>query len=129
MKTIMKFFGVAALALSMPFMAGQASAAEARIDAPVQQSLTGNATHNKGMIVAKSDASGEKIVVAGRRGRWVGPAIVGGVALGLALGAANRAHAHDHRHYRGRYDRCDRWAHRCRRGNDNACYKLDRYCY
>lgn len=128
MKTIMKFFGVAALALSMPLFAGQASAAEARIDAPAQQSLTGNDTLNKG-IVAKADTGAEKIVVAGRRGRWVGPAIVGGVALGLALGAANRARADDRRYHRGRYDRCDRWAHRCRRGNDRACYKLDRYCY
>lgn len=134
MKSLMKFFGIAALALTMPMFAGQASAAEAVLKAPATQSLTGTVARDSGILagsgmLAKAD-TGEKIVVAGRRGRWVGPAIVGGVALGLALGAANRAHAHDHHHdYRGRYDRCDTWLHRCRRrGNDNACYKFDRYC-
>lgn len=131
---IMKFFGLAALALTMPLFAGQASAAEARVPQSATQSLTGTVARDSGILagsgmVAKAD-SAEKIVVAGRRGRWVGPAVVGGVALGLALGAASRAHAHDdHHHYRGRYDRCDTWLHRCRRhGNDNACYKFDRYC-
>jgi hypothetical protein len=128
MKSMMKFFGVVALALTMPLFAGTASAAEAVTAAPVTQSLTGAVAHNTG-LVAKAD-TGEKIVVAHRRGRWVGPAIVGGVALGLALGAANRAEARD-RHYDarvGQYEQCREWNYRCRRGGDGACYKFDRYC-
>lgn len=131
MKTLVKFLGVAALALTMPLFAGQASAAEAVLKAPAQTSLTGNVAESKGLLaqeqslVAKAD-TGEKIVVAHRRGRWVGPAIVGGVALGLALGAASRANAYEDRRYH--YDRCESWSHRCRHGNDRACYKFDRYC-
>lgn len=127
MKTMMKFLGVVALALTMPLFAGSASAAEAVLQTPANQSLTGAVARDSGLL-AKADTS-EKIVVAHRRGRWVGPAIVGGVALGLALGAANRAHARDHYDARyGRYDQCREWHHRCRRGRDGACYKFDRYC-
>ncbi len=127
MKTMMKFFGIVALALAMPLFAGTASAAEAVLETPAQQSLTGAIARDSGLI-AKAD-TGEKIVVAHRRGRWVGPAIVGGVALGLALGAASRANARDHYDARyGRYEQCRNWDRRCRHGNDGACYKFDRYC-
>lgn len=127
MKTMMKFLGVVALALAMPLFAGAASAAEAVLEAPGNQSLTGAIARDNGLI-AKAD-TGEKIVVAHGRGRWVGPAIVGGVALGLALGAANRAEARDRYDARqGRYEQCREWNYRCRRGGDGACYKFDRYC-
>lgn len=129
MKAMMKSFGVAAVVLTMPLLAAQASAAEAVLEAPAQPSLTGT-IQSKGILaqepnlVAKAD-NGEKIVVARRGGRWVGP-LVGGVALGLAIGAASRAHAYDY--YERRVDRCEAWAYRCRRGSDRACYKFDRYC-
>lgn len=63
-----------------------------------------------------------------------GGKIAAGIALGIAAGAlianSRRSHADDGYYVRrsGEYNRCERWAWKCDRGNDWACEKFDRNC-
>ncbi|MDX2290109.1 MAG: hypothetical protein NW217_14985 [Hyphomicrobiaceae bacterium] len=129
MKSLMKLAALAAMALSMSLSCNGASAAEARVPAAPQASLTGAVSVGEPKLIAKAPVE-EKIVVA-RRGRWIGPAIVGGVVAGALIAGAANAHARERRrdyYYDNGPSRCDRWYHRCNRGSDHACSKFYRYC-
>ncbi|MBU2583412.1 MAG: hypothetical protein KJ622_17015 [Alphaproteobacteria bacterium] len=132
MKTLMKFLGVALLALAMPLFAQSATAAEFRShEAGAAQALNGHATPAPKGLFAKAPEQ-KPIQVAGRRGRWLGPAIIGGVVAGALIAGAGRAHSYErHYHYsRPRYEsRCDRYLRHCDYGERWACHKYDRYCY
>ena len=58
-----------------------------------------------------------------------GPGIVAGTIIGLSAAAiianSSRANAYEHRRWR---ERCDRWAFRCNRGDDRACFAFDDEC-
>ncbi len=129
----MKFLGVAVLALGMPLFATAATAAEAPRPTATVQSLNGSGAGAPTGLLAKSNTqAAEKIVVARRwrrgRGRWIGPAIVGGVVAGALLSGAARAHERDY-YYRRRYgNRCERWLWKCDNGYGRACRKFYRYC-
>lgn len=131
MKTIAKYLGLAMIAVAMPLFAQSATAAEFRQpDVGKTQALNGQATPIPKGLFAKAPEP-KTIQVAGRRGRWVGPAIVGGIVAGALLSGAARAHEHRHYYYsRRRYvNRCDRYLWHCDNGERWACYKFDRYCY
>ena len=55
-----------------------------------------------------------------------GAGIVAGTIIGLSAAAiianSSRANAYEHRRWR---ERCDRWAFRCNRGDDRACFAFD----
>ena len=128
MKTVIKFFGLAVMAIAMPLFAQSATAAEFRqLDAKLS-GLTGHMTPAPMGVLAKAPEA-KKIVVAGRRGRWIGPAIVGGVIAGALLSGAARAHHERHYYTRDRYsNRCDRWLWKCEHGERWACRKFDYNC-
>lgn len=58
-----------------------------------------------------------------------GGGIIAGALIGLTAGAiianSSRADAYEHRRWR---ERCDRWAYRCNRGDNRACYAFDDNC-
>ena len=58
-----------------------------------------------------------------------GAGIVAGTIIGLSAAAiianSSRANAYEHRRWR---ERCDRWAFRCNRGDDRACFAFDDEC-
>ncbi len=128
MKSIAKFLGLAMVAIAMPVFVQSATAAEFRQPDATLSGLTGHMTPAPKGVLAKAP-SAEKIVVAGRRGRWVGPAIVGGIVAGALLSGAARSHHDRHYYTRDRYsNRCDRWLYKCERGYRWACRKFDYNC-
>lgn len=130
MTKLMKFLGAAILAIAVPLFAQSASAAEFRSpDAGTSIRINGQTTPAPKGLFAKAPEP-QKIQVAGRRGRWIGPAIIGGVVAGALLSGAARAHEDRYYYYsRRRYvNRCDRYLWRCDNGERWACYKFDRYC-
>lgn len=58
-----------------------------------------------------------------------GAGVAAGVFLGLTAAAiiANSSHANAEEHHRWR-ERCEHWAHRCNRGDDDACYAFHDRC-
>jgi hypothetical protein len=58
-----------------------------------------------------------------------GAGIVAGTIIGLSAAAiianSSRASAYEHQRWR---ERCDRWAFRCNRGDDRACFAFDDQC-
>lgn len=58
-----------------------------------------------------------------------GAGIVAGAIVGLTAAAiiANSSRASAYEHHRWR-ERCDRWAFRCNRGDDRACFAFDDEC-
>ena len=128
MKTLTKLLGFAALVVAMPIFATAASAAEARQPDTAAVSLNGAATAASIGILAKSTAKPQTIVVAGRRGRRVGAAIVGGVIAGALIAGAARAHDREYYYGRRYRHRCERWLWKCDEGYRYACRKFYRYC-
>ena len=59
-----------------------------------------------------------------RNGGLIAGAIVG-LTAGAIIASSSRANAEEHHRWR---IRCDRWAYRCHRGDDRACYALDNNC-
>ncbi|MEQ8824790.1 MAG: hypothetical protein RIC14_10485 [Filomicrobium sp.] len=135
MKVMVKYFVMAFVALALPFAAQSASAAEPRMPDQATQSLNGETAQAPLGLLAQAKSQPEKIVVAGRRGRRLGAAIVGGVIAGALIAGAARAHRYDHYDYDRRYyhrrryrNRCDRWLWKCDNGNRRACRKFDYNC-
>lgn len=132
MNAFTRFLGIAMLAIAVPLFATSASAAEVRHPGAAALTLNGQASPATGLF-AQSLPEGEKIVVAGRRGR-VGAAIVGGIIAGALIAGAARAHNRrgghvDYYYHRDRYDnRCERWLYKCDYGNRRACRKFYRHC-
>ena len=64
---------------------------------------------------------------AGRSSRWRRHRR--GTIIGLSAAAiianSSRASAYEHQRWR---ERCDRWAFRCNRGDDRACFAFDDQC-
>jgi hypothetical protein len=58
-----------------------------------------------------------------------GAGLVAGTIIGLSAAAiiANSRRVDAAEHHRWR-ERCDRWAYRCNRGDDRACYAFDDQC-
>lgn len=58
-----------------------------------------------------------------------GAGLVAGAIVGLSAAAiianSSRASAYEHSRWR---ERCDRWAFRCNRGDDRACFAFDDQC-
>ncbi|KUO57549.1 MAG: hypothetical protein APF80_09815 [Alphaproteobacteria bacterium BRH_c36] len=128
MKTLMRFLGLASLVAALPLLVQSASAAEFRQPGEQVSALNGHMSPAPKGLFAKAPEP-EKIVVAGRRGRWIGPAIIGGVVAGALLSGAARAHEDRYYYSRRRYgSRCDRYLWHCDNGERWACYKFDRYC-
>lgn len=130
MKTMIKYFALAVVALALPLSAQSATAAEMRQPGQAIQSLNGSAAKAPFGVLAQTKTEPQKIVVAGRGGR-IGAAIVGGIVAGALISGAVRAHEYDRRryYYRDRYsNRCDRWLWKCENGHRWACHKYDDYC-
>ena len=128
MKSLIKFLGLATLIAALPLLVQSASAAEFRQPGDNVSALNGHTSPAPKGLFAKAPEA-EKIVVAGRRGRWLGPAIIGGVVAGALLSGAARAHEDRYYYSRRRYEnRCERYLWHCDNGERWACYKYDRYC-
>jgi len=131
MTTLIRYLAMAAFALALPVFATTASAAEMRLATPEFAPVTGGTTMaHDGLLSAKAEP--EKIQVAGRRGRRLGAAIVGGIVAGALIAGAARAHKHRY-HYnhapRYRPGRCERLYWRCEDGIRRACRRYYRHCY
>ncbi len=132
MKTLTRFLAVVAVALALPVFAGSASAADIKLGAERMMPVTGGIARSHDGMLAKSFEPAP-IQVAGRRGRWIGPAIVGGIVAGALIAGSRRAHSREYRHYDHRpvrrSSRCDRLYWRCQDGVRRACYKYNNRCY
>ncbi|MDX2259862.1 MAG: hypothetical protein NW205_13230 [Hyphomicrobiaceae bacterium] len=128
MQSFTRFAAAAVLAAAMAFGATAVSAAEAPLPLEPKVSLTGAVAPLAPQLIAKAPEA-EKIVVA-RRGRWVGPAIVGGIVAGALIAGAARSHAHERSYYYRDHgpSRCERWHYKCDRGHGWACRNFYRYC-
>lgn len=128
MKMLIKLIALAALVAAMPFFDTAAWAAEARLPQATSVTLNGMSAPAPADLVADSNVKRQSIVVAGRRGRYLGPAIVGGVVAGALIAGAARAHEREYYYGRRYRYRCDRWLWRCEDGYRRACRKFYRYC-
>lgn len=132
MKTLTRFLAVAAVALAMPVFAGSASAADIKLGAERLAPVTGGIARSHDGMLAKTHEPAP-IQVAGRRGRWIGPAIVGGIVAGALIAGSRRAHSRDYyyRDYRPvrRSNMCERLYWRCQDGIRRACHKYNHRCY
>lgn len=136
MKSIRNLLAAGVLALALPLAAGQASAAEAKLDTPVQSTLTGGTVLAQTGLVGKraTEKSGYIVEARRRRGRAIrglAAGIIAGAAAAAIISGSSRANA-GHRPYRSHrnnhYDRCERWYYRCEDGIRRACRKYYRYC-
>jgi hypothetical protein len=60
-----------------------------------------------------------------RRGAGLFAGAIIGLSAAAIIANSSRVSAAEHRGWRYR---CDRWAHRCNRGDDRACYAFDDEC-
>lgn len=132
MKMPIKLIALAALVAALPFFGNAAWAAEVRQPETAAVALNGVVAPAPAAVAANWSVKPETIVVAGRRGRYLGPAIIGGVVAGALIAGAARAHEREYyygrrSHYRYR-NRCDRWLWRCEDGSRRSCRKFYRYC-
>ena len=129
MKMLMKLVAFAALVAVMPFVGQTAWAAEAGSPQTPSVTLNGPSAPAPAGVLAAASVKPQSIVVAGRRGRYLGPAIVGGIVAGALIAGAARARDRDYYYSRRRYrHRCDKWYWGCEDGYRRACRKFYRYC-
>ncbi len=128
MKMLMKLIALTVFVAAMPFFGPTAWAAEARLPKTASVTLNGPLARAPAGIVEATSVKPQSIVVAGRRGRYLGPAIVGGIVAGALIAGAARAHEREYYYSRRYRYRCERWLWRCEDGSRRSCRKFYRYC-
>lgn len=128
MKMLIKLIALAAIVAVMPFVGQPVWAADAGLPQTAKVTLNGPSAPAPAGVLAAANVKPQSIVVAGRRGRYLGPAIVGGIVAGALIAGAARARERDYYYTRRYRYRCDKWLWLCEDGSRRACRTFYRYC-